>query len=144
MIRVIVKHPGAAPFITEIKGDYRSLRAAIDAVPGSCITHRGIRVWCDDDALRKDPVPPLNLIRPTDGAPVHGSVIVVGEDGPNTCSLDDRQVALWMATLALIGVDDASTWRAKALDELVPRIHAADATPFSQLRSVVEAQRSAE
>lgn len=133
-MRVIVKHAGAAPFTLDISGSYESLCGALGAAPGSCITHPGVRVWCDDDALFKRPVPQLNLIRPSDGSPIHGTVIATGEDGPDTCALDDRQVALWMATLALIGVDDLGTWRRKAIDELARHVHDVDAAMFAKLR----------
>lgn len=137
-MRVIVKHHDAKPLATDLDvrgGKYEAIRAAIGGRdPGSCITHIGVRVWCDDDALQREPFPPLNLVRPNDGAPIHGSVVVVGEDGPEMCDLTDRQIALWMATLALIGVDRAGTWRLDALDELVPLIHDVDAEMFDQLR----------
>lgn len=134
-MRVITKQPDRAPSIHEIPdAEYRTLSFALGRVNvGSCITHAGVRVLCDDDALRKKPVPPLNLIRPTDNAPVHGDVLVIGEDH-DYCSLHDRQVALWMATIALIAVDARATWRAAALRELVPRIHAEDIGMFTQLR----------
>jgi len=136
-MRVIIKHPGAAPTIADIAGSYESLRAALGADPGSCITYPGVRVWCDDDALLKTPLPKLNLIRPSDAAPVHGIVAVLGEEGPDCCGLDDRQVALWMATLSLIGVDELATWRAAALDQLVPLVHDQDRAMFEQLRKLV-------
>jgi hypothetical protein len=133
-MRVIVKHPGARPLTLEIE----SLRAELGVVRCSCMTHDdGVRVWCDDKYLRKSPVPPLNLIRPTDGHPIHGTVIVTGENGPDMWSLDDRQVALWMATMALLGVDRPGAWRDSALVELVPLIHDVDREMFEQLRKRV-------
>jgi hypothetical protein len=137
-MRVILKEPALAPCIYQIPdARYETLRFALGRVNvGSCITHQGIRVLCDDDALRKAPVPRLNLIRPTDNAPVHGAVMVIGEDR-DYLPLDDRQVALWMATIALIGVDVANVWRTAALKELVPRIDAADRAMFKQLCSIV-------
>lgn len=134
-MRVIVKHPGAAPFTHDIGTSHEALCIALGASPGLCISaHSGGRVWCDDDALCKDPKPQLNLIRPTDSSPIHGTVIVTGSDGPDTCALDDRQVALWMATIALIGVDEFATWRSSALDELAPKVHDLDAAMFEELR----------
>lgn len=134
-MRVILKHPAEAPCIyTMPDARYPTISFALGRVNvGSCITHAGIRVLCDDDALRKRPQPALNLVRPTDNAPVHGAVMVIGEEG-DYCSLLDRQVALWMATIALIAVDERRTWRAAALRQLVPLIHEEDVGMFTQLR----------
>lgn len=134
---VIIKPPGEAPFTRDIAGNYESLRNALGAEPGACITNPGIRVWCDDDYMRKDPLPPLNLIRPSDGHPIHGTVVCVGEDGPDTVALDDRQCALWLATLALIGVDETDTWRIAALNKLARGVQDVDAGMFEQLRARV-------
>lgn len=58
------------------------------------------------------------------------------DDAGEPCGLDDRQAALWMATLALCGVDADGTWRAAALAHLQPRIHADDVSAFRQLRGL--------
>lgn len=137
-MKAIRKEPGKAPVVIELRdGSYASIRFAIDAEPGSAMTGPGVRCWCDDDALRKRPRPALNLERPSDGAPIFGTVVVLGEDETGEpCSLDDGQSALWMATLALCGVDGDFTWRAAALADLEPRIHPDDVAAFRQLRDL--------
>lgn len=139
-MRVIVKHPDAAPFTLDIGPTYDALRAALGATPGSCISHPGVRVWCDDEYMRKDPMPPLNLIRPTDEHRIHGTVIVTGEDGPEMRDLDDRQVALWIATLSLISAPGA--WRsAELLADLASKVHDVDAAMYELLRASVARSR---
>lgn len=134
-MRVIIKHPRQAPFSTTIGSDYKALASFCGDAPASCISHGSIRVWCDDEAMQRRPRPDLNLIRPTDGWPVLGTVVCTSTDGPDTASLDDRECALWLATLALIGVDPREQWRRAALAELVPHIHIGDAALFDRLRT---------
>lgn len=64
-MRALRKEPGKAPAVIELAdGSYASIRDAIDGAPGTAMTGPGVRCYCDDDALRKRPRPPLNLERP--------------------------------------------------------------------------------
>lgn len=140
-MRVVRKDPGTAPVAVDIvtgprnTGVLQALQTAIGGNPGSCITHDGVRVWCDDDALVKKPRPPLNLVRPTDSAPIHGTVVVTGEDEHGgSIGLTDRQVALWMATLTLIGFYNNDSGRHATLAHLSQRIHPDDKQDFTELQ----------
>lgn len=139
-MKAIIKRPGEAPESIDVAdGSYETLRKLLGAEPGSCITGDGVsclvRVWCDDDALRKTPRPSLNLVRPSDGAPIHGTVVAMGDCGGDAVSLDDRECALWMSTLALIGhTGDGDHWRSNALCKLEPLIHSDDRARYEDLR----------
>lgn len=136
-MRVIVKHPDQPPATADL--DMRAIENLLGSVE-SCMSGPGVKAHCDGDGLGKGLA--LNLIRPSDGAPIVGPVVVFGYDGPNERGLTDREVALWMATLAVIGVDgpngDAS-WRPGAIASLERQVHDEDRAAYDRLARAVSA-----
>lgn len=109
------------------------------------------RAWCALGALRSstqaqmesvgaspDPIDgperhrPVR-VRPSDGHPIHGIVVALGQDGQECCALDDRQCALWMATLAFEMPGDH--WRRPELVKLERLIHRDDRGDYDELRT---------
>jgi hypothetical protein len=136
-MRVIVKHPEQAPEEADL--DMRAIEKLLGSVE-SCLSGPGVKAYCDGDGLGKELQ--LNLIRPSDGSPIVGPVVVFGHDGPNERGLTDREVALWMATLAVIGVDGPDgdgSWRPGAIASLAPLVHEEDREAYERLARLVQA-----
>ncbi len=131
-MRVIVKHPDQPPAVADL--DMRAIEKLLGSVE-SCMSGPGVKAHCDGDGLGKELR--LNLIRPSDGAPIVGPVVVFGYDGPNERGLTEREVALWMATLAVTGVDKDESWRAAAIASLSPLVHDQDRAMYQQLARLV-------
>lgn len=131
-MRVILKHPGRAPEAVDL--EIRAIEKLLSSVEG-CMSGPGVKAHCDGDGLGKGLQ--LNLIRPSDGAPIVGPVVVFGYDGPNERGMTEREVALWMATLAVTGVDEDESWRATAITSLAPLVHDQDRAMYQQLARLV-------
>jgi len=139
-VRAIVKRPNSAPVEQDIR--LEDLPKIVEGSPGRCISGPGVHVYCNDDGLGTGL--PLNVVRPSDGSPIMGTIVAIGVDGPYERGLTERECALWLATLALIGVDpfvgldDTKTWRVAAMRDLAPRIHDQDRKMYSKLVELVE------
>lgn len=135
-MRVIVKHPDARPRVEDIELGYRSIKAIIGDWFECAMTGPGVHVYCDEDGLRKGL--PMNLVRPSDGSPIVGTVVVVGIDHVgDERGLSEGELALWLATLAVIGFDEADAWRAQAIADLGPFVHDADRAMYDRIAAKV-------
>lgn len=130
-MKVIIKRPGQRPEVSEIASGYQSIKAIIGGWFERAMTGPDVFVYCDEDGLSKDL--PMNLVRPSDGSAIVGTVVAVGVVGDDERSLTERETALWLATLSVIGVDDEEAWRESALEEFEPLIHVDDRQMYSRI-----------
>lgn len=88
MIRVVTKLPGEPAAVGHIVDDLPVLQRFVGGWLEAVMKGRGyfgnglasLVVYGDEEAGLKDPSPPLNLYRPTDGCPLLGPLLAVKVD----------------------------------------------------------------
>lgn len=114
---VVIKRPGEHAVRAEIGERLEDVQAVIGGYIETCIRDGSDRpsvlcsaAWCDEEGLLK-PDPKPNIVRPTDGHVIVGTIVVTGMrmtgDGAEWCSLADGDVGRWRLMLDMW---DRFTW----------------------------------
>lgn len=113
---VVIKRPGEHAVRAEIGERLEDVQVIVGGYIETCIRdgHRGSTIWsaawCDEEGLLK-PDPKPNIVRPTDGHVIVGTIVVTGmrmtSEGADWCSLPDEDIGRWRLMLDMW---DRFTW----------------------------------
>jgi hypothetical protein len=112
-MRVVKKYPQQLPEVYEIGDDFTDLQKAVGGLFEQCLQDKiddapRTIVWCDEEGLYKRDAK-VNIVRPTDGQPIVGPVVVTGTEtkthghGEWNASLTDEEADLWVYLLTAFG-----------------------------------------
>lgn len=108
-MQVLIKRPGDLAQLITIGDHYTDLQRALADGDGErffevCMSHGDTVVWCDEEFLLHEPLPALNVRRPSDGHPLCGVLIATGtkqtSEGQANADIEPADAALWSYVFA--------------------------------------------
>src|SRR5690348_2898642 len=105
--RVVVKHPGKSPTIELIAPGFEAVKRIVDGWFECAMKAHGyfgdgdLVAYVNDEGLVRTPPMDLNLLRPTDGHPLAGPIVVVKVDARGEdVSMTETEAALAIELLS--------------------------------------------
>ncbi len=89
-MRVIRKDPGRPPELVEMENTLEALQQAVGGYIETVTFSPDASVVCNEEGRLRGMAPNCSFL----GIPFVGPILVVGIDGDEMCSLDDRDAAL--------------------------------------------------